>query len=133
MRMRSPALHAWRGTHGDSKHICRDSISRHSIPRRSIAYRCVLWWYMRPSVTRNQLRHAFADTVRTLRARTGISQEKLALKAGMDRVYLGALEREKHTPTLESIYRLLPILDVTFTQFASEFERMLSSRKSPHA
>ena len=88
---------------------------------------------MRHSVTRNQLRHAFADTVRILRARTGISQEKLALKAGMDRVYLGALEREKHTPTLESIYRLLPILDVTFTQFASEFERMLSSRKSPHA
>ena len=47
----------------------------------------------------------------------------------MDRVYLGSLEREKHTPTLESIYRLLPILDVTFTQFAAEFERVLYSRK----
>jgi len=84
---------------------------------------------MRPSVTRSQLRRAFADTVRILRARTGISQERLAQESGMDRVYLGSLEREKHTPTLESIYRLLPILDVTFTQFAAEFERVLYSRK----
>ena len=79
------------------------------------------------------MRRAFADTVRTLRARAGISQEKLALKAGMDRVYLGGLEREKHTPTLESIFRLLPTLGVTFTEFAREFERTLYSRKSPEA
>ncbi|HKE24965.1 MAG TPA: helix-turn-helix transcriptional regulator [Bryobacteraceae bacterium] len=84
---------------------------------------------MRPVYTRAQLRRAFADTVRTLRARTGISQEKLALKAGIDRGYMGGLEREKHTPTLESIFRLLPILDVTFTQFAAEFERVLYTRK----
>jgi len=86
---------------------------------------------MRPSVGREQLRRAFADTVRILRARTGISQEKLALQAGLDRGYMGGLEREKHTPTLESIYRLLPVLGVSFAEFAGEFERVLHSRRRP--
>jgi transcriptional regulator with XRE-family HTH domain len=86
---------------------------------------------MRPSIGREQLRRAFADTVRILRARVGISQEKLALAAGLDRGYMGGLEREKHTPTLESIYRLLPVLGVSFAEFASEFERVLHSRRRP--
>jgi transcriptional regulator with XRE-family HTH domain len=86
---------------------------------------------MRPSVGREQLRRAFADTVRILRARTGISQEKLALQAGLDRGYMGGLEREKHTPTLESIYRLLPVLGISFAEFAIEFERVLHSRRRP--
>jgi transcriptional regulator with XRE-family HTH domain len=86
---------------------------------------------MRPSVGREQLRRAFADTVRILRARTGISQEKLALQAGLDRGYMGGLEREKHTPTLESIYRLLPVLGISFAEFAAEFERVLHSRRRP--
>lgn len=89
---------------------------------------------MRPSVGRDQLRRAFADTVRILRARAKLSQEKLAMESGVDRGYMGGLEREKHTPTLESIYRLLPALGVTFTEFAAEFERVLSTtRRRPKA
>jgi len=88
---------------------------------------------MRPSVGREQLRRAFSDTVRILRARVGLSQEKLAMQSGVNRGYMGGMEREKHTPTLESIYRLLPALGVTFTEFAAEFERVLSSRRRPKA
>ncbi len=84
---------------------------------------------MRPS--REQLRRAFADTIRILRARVGLSQEKLASDSGVDRGYMGGLEREKHTPTLEAIYRLLPALGVSFVEFATEFERILSSRRRP--
>ena len=84
---------------------------------------------MRPSVRREELRRAFADTIRILRARVGISQENLALKAGVDRGYMGGLERERHTPTLESIYRLLPVLEISFVDFAVEFDRVLHSRK----
>lgn len=88
---------------------------------------------MRTGVTRDQLRRAFADTVRILRAQKGISQERLALEAGVSRGHMGAMERERHTPTLESIYKLLPTLGISFVQFAAEFERVLHSRRPPKA
>ena len=84
---------------------------------------------MRSPIGREQLRRAFADTVRILRTSRGISQEKLAQQAGVDRGYMGSLEREMHTPTLESIYKLLPALGISFVEFASEFERVLHSRR----
>ena len=77
------------------------------------------------------MRRAFADTMRILRARVGISQETLALKAGVDRGYMGGLERERHTPTLEKIYQMLPVLGITFVEFAVEFDRILHARKRP--
>ena len=71
------------------------------------------------------LRIAFGQCVRNLRLRKGIAQEALALGAGIDRGYMGALERGKHSPSIEMIYRLLPPLEITFTQFATEFEKCL--------
>lgn len=88
---------------------------------------------MRPPPSREQLRRAFADTVRILRARRDISQESLAYESGVDRGYMGSLEREKHTATLETIYKLLPVLGVTFAEFAAEFEAVLHSRRQPKA
>jgi len=88
---------------------------------------------MRSSTGRAQLRRAFADTVRILRLRIGLSQENLAYKAGVDRAYLGNLEREKHTASIEIIYRLLPVLGISFTEFASEFEHVLHAQKRPKA
>jgi len=87
---------------------------------------------MRPSVGRDQLRRAFADTIRILRARIQLSQENLAHQADVDRGYMGGLERELHTPTIETIYKLLPVLGVSFVEFAAEFERVLHSRKRPN-
>lgn len=84
---------------------------------------------MRSSIGRNELRRAFADTVRILRMRRGISQEKLALEAGLSRSFMGMLEREHYSPTLETIYKLLPALGIGFVEFASEFERVLHSRR----
>lgn len=86
---------------------------------------------MRASVGREQLRRAFADTVRIVRMRRGISQEKLALEAGVSRSYMGTMEREQNTPTIESIYKLLPVLGISFVEFAAEFERVLHSRRQP--
>ena len=42
---------------------------------------------------------------------------------------MGSIEREMHTPTLETIYKLLPALGISFVEFASEFERVLHSRR----
>jgi len=88
---------------------------------------------MRPSggVTEDQLRRAFADTVQVLRNRAGLSQEKLALAAGVSRGYMGRLEREANIPTLKIIYRLLPALGVSFAEFAAEFDQALHARKRP--
>jgi transcriptional regulator with XRE-family HTH domain len=75
---------------------------------------------------RDLIRQAFALTLRRLRRRIGIAQEKLALEAGVDRGYMSGLECAKHTPTLATVLRFLPYLQVTFPEFAAEFERYLT-------
>jgi transcriptional regulator with XRE-family HTH domain len=75
--------------------------------------------------TRDQIRRAFAQTVRSLRRKAGISQERLALNLGIDRANTAGLERGLHSPTLGTIFRLLPRLHVTLAEFAKEFERNL--------
>lgn len=69
------------------------------------------------------LRRAFSMTVRTLRLKVGIAQERLATETGTDRGYMSGLERGLHTPSLETIFKLLPVLQVDFGQFAVEFMR----------
>jgi transcriptional regulator with XRE-family HTH domain len=76
-------------------------------------------------VTGDELRRAFGVTLRRLRLRAGIAQERLALESGLDRAYMSMLERGAHAPTLETIFRLLPPLGITFTGFARALERTL--------
>jgi transcriptional regulator with XRE-family HTH domain len=76
--------------------------------------------------TRDQISHAFAQTVRSLRLKAGISQERLARSLGVDRANTAALERGRRTPTLYTVCRLLPGLRVTFAEFARELERNLN-------
>jgi transcriptional regulator with XRE-family HTH domain len=64
-------------------------------------------------------------TIRALRQRAGIAQEQLALEAGIDRGYMGRLERGESSPTLETILKMLPVLQVSFPEFAGEFEGAL--------
>jgi len=78
--------------------------------------------------TRDQIRRAFAQTVRSLRLKAGISQERLALNLSIDRAYTAALERGLQSPRLYAILRLLPGLRVTFVEFAGEFERTLHAQ-----
>ena len=77
--------------------------------------------------TREQLRLALRLCLKRLRQHVGLAQERLAFEAGLDRRYMGGLEQGMHTPTLETIYKLLPPLDITFSQFAGEFERALQN------
>jgi transcriptional regulator with XRE-family HTH domain len=76
--------------------------------------------------SRDRIRAAFGRTLRDLRLRTGISQEQTALEAGVDRGYMSGLERGKHSPSLETIYRLLPVLGINFVDFAAEFDYTVS-------
>jgi transcriptional regulator with XRE-family HTH domain len=62
----------------------------------------------RPRDTR--LLTAFGDRVRARRTGLGLSQEKLAERAGLHRTYAGHIERGTVTPTLDTIVRLAEAL-----------------------
>jgi transcriptional regulator with XRE-family HTH domain len=66
-----------------------------------------------------------------LRLKAGIPQERLARNLGIDRGNKAGLEGGRHTPTLQTIFKLLPVLHVTFVEFAEEFERTLRAQSGP--
>jgi transcriptional regulator with XRE-family HTH domain len=80
---------------------------------------------MQKAPSRAQIRKVFGKTVRSLRLKVGLAQEQLALESQINRGYLGGLERGLHTPTLDTVYRLLGPLGITLTEFSAEFERIL--------
>ncbi len=53
-----------------------------------------------------------AWNVRKLRVKRGLSQEALAVDAGVDRSYVGRIERGVENPTAETLERLAGALDV---------------------
>lgn len=55
--------------------------------------------------------------IRQMRNEQGLSQEKLALKAGLDRTYLAGVEQGKRNPSLKSMEKILKALDVSFSYF----------------
>jgi transcriptional regulator with XRE-family HTH domain len=48
----------------------------------------------------------FGEGLRKLRANVGLSQEELAERAGIDRSYLGAIERGEHNLALINIVKI---------------------------
>lgn len=67
-----------------------------------------------PSATPKQLaqRKAFGARVRESRQQIGLSQEALAHEAGLDRSYVGQVERGERNITLDNIYRLAAALGI---------------------
>jgi DNA-binding XRE family transcriptional regulator len=59
-----------------------------------------------------RVRKAFGKVVRHWRKHRKISQEDLAADAGMDRSYLGCLERGGYTPTIFTVIRLCQVLGI---------------------
>lgn len=58
-----------------------------------------------------------AWNLRRLRVQQGISQEKLAADAAVDRAYLGGLERQEENPTVDLLDRIAEALAVTTAEF----------------
>jgi len=76
-------------------------------------------------IQRDSIRLAYGYTLRSLRKRIGLAQERMALESGADRAYVSGLERGLHTPTLETVIRFLPYLKVSFPEFATEYDKCL--------
>ena len=54
--------------------------------------------------------------IRELRAQTGLSQEKFALKIGMDRTYFASVESGKRNISVRNIKKIADGLDVTLSE-----------------
>ena len=57
------------------------------------------------------------NRIRYLRKQRGISQEKLALIAGIDRTYLAGIESGKRTATIISLEKIINALGVSMKDF----------------
>ncbi|MDY5456832.1 MAG: helix-turn-helix transcriptional regulator [Bariatricus sp.] len=55
--------------------------------------------------------------IKQIRAIQGISQEKLALKADVDRTYLAGVEQGKRNPSIKSLEKIVNALDISFHDF----------------
>lgn len=58
--------------------------------------------------------------VRYLRLKAGLSQEDLADACGLDRTYIGGIERGERNPSLKNILKLARTLLVTMPELFTE-------------
>ncbi len=63
------------------------------------------------------------NRIRELRKLRCLSQEKLALKAGIDRTYLAGVESGKRNVTIASLEKIVEALDLSMKDFF-DFEKM---------
>lgn len=60
---------------------------------------------------------AVGNRIKQLRKEMGLSQEKLALKAGIDRTYLAGIEAGKRNATIISLKKVVDALEITMKDF----------------
>ncbi len=61
-----------------------------------------------------------SQQVRTLRTGAGLSQEQLAVKAGLSSATVGRIEAATHTPSLATLAKLAEALGVTVAQLVAD-------------
>lgn len=67
-----------------------------------------------------QSKRCLANTISFRRKAKGISQEKLALEANVDRTYVSQLERQVANPSLSILCRLATILECDVIDLLSD-------------
>jgi len=71
---------------------------------------------------------ALGRTVRELRARSGLSQESLGMRADMHRNYVGTIERGEANIGFLNLLRVVDALGVPLAEFAQVWDRQLRAR-----
>jgi transcriptional regulator with XRE-family HTH domain len=64
----------------------------------------------------------FGEVLQRYRAAAGISQEELALRAGVDRTFISRLERGVRQPTITTLINLAEALNVSAADLVGEAE-----------
>jgi transcriptional regulator with XRE-family HTH domain len=67
--------------------------------------------------------------LRALREERELTQEKLAYAAGVDRTFVGMVERNERHVTINTVGFLLDGLGVTWEDFGARLDKSLKARK----
>lgn len=78
---------------------------------------------------RNQWLQAFGVTLRHYRAKKGISQERLAHEAGIDRTHMNVLEAGHSNPSLNTVRRICAALDISIEEWAVEMGKHIKKHR----
>jgi transcriptional regulator with XRE-family HTH domain len=74
---------------------------------------------------------AFAAALRDLRQQIGLSQEQLALRASVDRSFVGKLESGKHQPSLAVVFSLAQALGTSPDRLVAMVQEKQRSETPP--
>ena len=65
----------------------------------------------------------FGRTLRELRTERGLSQDELAARAGLDRNYIGMIERGERNPAIVNVVKIAEALDVAPSELFRSFDK----------
>lgn len=65
---------------------------------------------------------SLGNEIRKAREATGLSQEQLALEAGLHRTYISLLERGKRSPTIDVLLRICKVLGTSASELIGRIE-----------
>ena len=65
---------------------------------------------------------AVARRLRRFRHQSGLTQEELAARAGLNRNYIGMIEREENSPTVDTLEKLAAVLKIEPKLFFADDE-----------
>lgn len=68
--------------------------------------------------------YRFGQRVKQLRLKSGLSQEKFALKIEMDRTYYSAIESGKHNVSLLNIQKIANGLNVSISELFANIDEI---------
>ena len=77
-----------------------------------------------------KLRATVARNLRRFRNQRELTQEELAARAGFYRNYVGMLEREENSPTVDTLEKLAAVLGVSPKLFFEDVEHSLVDRNA---
>lgn len=62
------------------------------------------------------------EEIRRARQKAGLSQEAVADRAGLHRTYISLVERNKKSPTLDTLFRICQAIGVSATAIVKKVE-----------
>ncbi len=77
-----------------------------------------------PNASVQRRRLAFGSVVRAKRKSLGLSQEKLAERAGCDRQSINRVENAAYSPSLDRVFKLADALGMSLSDLFDEFDRV---------
>ena len=72
-----------------------------------------------------------ARRLKLYRRARGLSQEELAGRAGVNRNYVGMIERREHSPTIEVLEKLVSVLGIKVLHLLDTRESIDNAASSP--